>query len=246
MRRTARRRIRSHRRAISPFATQGVSRKPKLTALSRGSNPPAASTCLYINSGGKRASWPMSASARRRPLTAGGTRLRALEQRSAWRPPISTSSILTHFHGDHIAGFDERRWTNPLEFPTRALRTTAQSRMGRMDGALVKARTPPESDQAESELASPPASTVSASSTLRRRNRARRLRGRPRRSHARSFGLCWLNRAGDRLLHVVDLLHQPFQFTPIPIGTSPSIRIPSMAVETRRRVLQRCADEGLS
>ena len=49
---------------------------------------------------------------------------------------------------------------------------------------------------------------------------------------------------GDRLLHVVDILHQPFQFA----RTEWQFMFDSdgdMAVNTRRRALQRCADEGL-
>ena len=49
---------------------------------------------------------------------------------------------------------------------------------------------------------------------------------------------------GERLLHVVDILHQPFQFA----RTEWQFMFDSdgdMAVSTRRRALGRCADEGL-
>ena len=56
--------------------------------------------------------------------------------------------------------------------------------------------------------------------------------------------VCFCISRGDRLLHVVDILHQPFQFA----HTEWQFVFDSdgdMAVETRRRILQRCADENL-
>ena len=49
---------------------------------------------------------------------------------------------------------------------------------------------------------------------------------------------------GERLLHVVDLLHQPFQFANTDWHFSFDSD-PELAVETRRRVLQKCADEDI-
>ena len=49
---------------------------------------------------------------------------------------------------------------------------------------------------------------------------------------------------GDRLFHVVDLLHQHFQFAHVGwhFGFDSD---GALAVNTRKRVLRQCADEGL-
>ena len=144
---------------------------------------------------------------------------------------------LTHFHGDHIAGLvaDEGR----LEFPNARFITMAaewQEWMGRW----AASESADDKRQFERFTALRQRfSFVAAGDSIAPGVTVVDLAG-----HTLGHSGLLVESQGEVLLHVVDLLHQSSQFA----RTEWHFVFDSdgdMAVDTRRRVLGRCADEGL-
>lgn len=190
--------------------------------------------CLYINSGGTRILADVGFGAAGPPDSGG---LTAALGSMGLTPANIDIVYLTHFHGDHIAGLmaDE----SPLEFPNARFITMAaewQEWMGRWAGS----NKPQERGQFERFSALRQRfSFAAAGDAVAPGVTVVDLAG-----HTQGHSGLLVESGGERLLHVVDLLHQPFQFA----RTEWQFIFDSdgdMAVDTRRRVLGRCADEGL-
>lgn len=145
--------------------------------------------------------------------------------------------FLTHFHGDHIAGLalDE----GALEFPNARFVTT-QAEWDEWIGRWSASTAPQDqknlqrftSLQDRFSFASPGEEIAPGVTVVD-------LAG-----HTLGHAGLLLESGGERLLHVVDILHQPFQFA----HTDWHFSFDSdaeQAVDTRRRTLQRCAHEDL-
>ena len=154
---------------------------------------------------------------------------------------LSASDIdiifLTHFHGDHIAGlYDD---SGKLSFPNARYRTAQaewdewQARWSASDDLAHKDNLEKMiSLQDKIELVQDGDALAPGVSVV----------GMP--GHTLGHSGLLLESGDDQLLHVVDILHQPFQFA----HTEWQFVFDSdgdMATETRRRILQRCADENL-
>ncbi len=190
--------------------------------------------CLYINSGGTRILVDVGFGAAGPPDSGG---LVAALGDSGLTPADIDIVYLTHFHGDHIAGLvaDEGR----LEFPNARFITMAaewQEWMGRW----ADSNSPQERKQFERFTALRERfSFVAAGDSVALGVTVVDLAG-----HTLGHSGLLVESQGEQLLHVVDLLHQSFQFA----RTEWHFVFDSdgdMAVDTRRRVLGRCADEGL-
>ena len=144
---------------------------------------------------------------------------------------------LTHFHGDHIAGlFDaqggvtfpkarylttQAEWDEWTAFWANSDQQEFHDRLNWLQAQRVKFSFVVAGDQVV-----PSVSVVDLA------------------GHTLGQSGLLVESKGERLLHVVDILHQPFQFA----RTEWQFMFDSdgdMAVSTRRRALQRCADEGL-
>ena len=144
---------------------------------------------------------------------------------------------LTHFHGDHVAGLvvEEGR----LEFPNARFVTT-QAEWDEWIGRWSASDAP----QDQQNLAvftslQDRFSFASAGGEIAPGVTVVDLKG-----HTLGHSGLLIESGGDRLLHLVDLLHQPFQFA----NTDWRFVFdsdPNLAAETRARVLQRCADDNL-
>ena len=190
--------------------------------------------CLLINSGGTRiladvgfgGGWEATKGSVHAALDSIGVGLAEID-----------IVYLTHFHGDHVAGLvvEEGR----LEFPNARFVTT-QAEWDEWTARWSASDSP--QDQKNLELfqslknrfyfASPGDEIAPGVSVVD-------LQG-----HTLGHSGLLIESGGDRLLHVVDLLHQPFQFA----NTDWHFAFdsdPELAVETRQRVLQQCADDGI-
>ncbi len=145
--------------------------------------------------------------------------------------------FLTHFHGDHIAGFFDADGA-PVYHKARFVTAQAEweewmGRWGASDSAgdqlnLERFRALQDrfSFVNDGDEIAPGVNVVDLA------------------GHTRGHSGLLVEAGGDRLLHVVDILHQPFQFARTDwhfIFDSDA----DHAVQTRRRTLNRCADEGL-
>jgi len=145
--------------------------------------------------------------------------------------------FLSHFHGDHIAGLvaDE----GPMEFP-KARFVTTQAEWDEWIGRWSASDAPGDQKNLERFTSLRDRfSFVSAGEEIAPGVTVVDLKG-----HTQGHAGLLLESGGDRLLHVVDLLHQPFQFAHTDWHFSFDSD-PELAVETRRRILKRCADEGI-
>ncbi len=143
--------------------------------------------------------------------------------------------FLTHFHGDHIAGFFDAEG-DPVY--ANALYVTAQAEWDEWTGRWAASAA--EADQ----------QNLSRFSALR--DRFKLVKGDDEiapgvsvvnlEGHTLGHSGLLVQSGGDRLLHVVDILHQPFQFAHTDWHFSFDSN-PELAVATRRKTLQRCADE---
>lgn len=144
---------------------------------------------------------------------------------------------LTHFHGDHIAGMTNA--AGALSFPNARYITTqaewdewtvrwsaSNAPQDQANLALFKSLQDRFSFASIGDEIAPGISVVD-------------LKG-----HTLGHSGLLIESGGERLLHVVDLLHQPFQFANTDWHFSFDSD-PERAVETRRRILQQCADESL-
>ena len=206
----------------------------QIDAALAGQAPSGSLNLPYIRSGGKHIIADVGFGQAARP-SAGGTE--AALSSLGITPSDINIVYLTHFHGDHIAGF-----FNPDGSPVypNALYVTTQAEwdewMGRWSTSAA------EVDQQNLSrfgamhdrfgFASPGDEIAPGVSVVD-------LQG-----HTLGHSGLLVESAGERLLHVVDLLHQPFQFANTDWHFSFDSD-PELAVATRRRVLQQCADEDI-
>ncbi|MYD10904.1 MAG: MBL fold metallo-hydrolase [Chloroflexi bacterium] len=208
---------------------------PAGVAAALGAGEPSGSlNLLYINSGGTRVLADVGFG-EFGPAGMGGT-LRGLDGLGL-SPADIDIVFLTHFHGDHIAGFftpegapvysDATFATTQTEWDEWMQRWASSDSPGdRQNLARFKAiQHRFQFVNAGDEIA--PGVTVVD------------LKG-----HTLGHAGLLVESRGERLLHVVDLLHQQFQFANIDwhfVFDSDA----ELAVQTRRQVLQRCVDEEL-
>ena len=144
---------------------------------------------------------------------------------------------LTHFHGDHIAGLSNA--DGSLAYPkARYVATQAEwdewtarwSKSESVEDRRLLDRFDTLQDRFSfvnpGEQVAPGVTVVNLA------------------GHTRGHSGLLIESGGERLLHVVDLLHQPFQFKHVNWHFSFDTDS-ELAVATRRRVLQRCVDEAL-
>lgn len=155
---------------------------------------------------------------------------------------LSASDIdivyLTHFHGDHIAGLMD---VSGEPVFSRARYLTAQAEWDEWMGPAGRWRgTDGDSQQMESiaslqdrfDFVSPGDEIADGITVVN-------LEG-----HTAGHTGLLVESRGERLLHVVDLLHQAFQFQHLDWGFVFDSDV-ALATETRKRILRRCADEHL-
>ncbi len=206
----------------------------QIDAALAGQQPSGSLNLPYINSGGTHIIADVGFGAAGRP-SAGGAET-ALESLSL-SPADIDIVYLTHFHGDHIAGLADA--AGLLAFPNASYITT-QAEWDEWIGRWSVSDAP--GDQKTLELftslqdrfsfASPDDEIAPGVTVVD-------LAG-----HTQGHSGLLIESGGERLLHVVDLLHQPFQFANTDWHFSFDSD-PELAVETRRRVLQQCADEDI-
>lgn len=208
--------------------------RAELEAALGGAAAEDSLNCLYINSGGTRILADVGFGAAG-SADSGGL-VAALNNTGLSFADIDIV-YLTHFHGDHIAGLVAEE--NPLEFPNARFVTMAaewQEWMGRWTAS----KSTQDKRQLERfsalrdrfEFVAPGDSVAPGVTVVD-------LAG-----HTLGHSGLLVESQGERLLHVVDLLHQSFQFA----RTEWHFVFDSdgdIAVDTRRRILGRCADEGL-
>jgi len=208
---------------------------PGDVAAALGDRQPSGSlNLLYINSGGTRILADVGFGDYG-PPGMGGT-LRGLAGQGL-APADIDIVFLTHFHGDHIVGFftpkgapvysDATFVTMQAEWDEWMARWAASSAAADQQNLarFSALRQHFQFVNAGDEIA--PGVTVVD------------LKG-----HTLGHAGLLVESGGERLLHVVDLLHQQFQFANIDwhfVFDSDA----ELAVQTRRQVLQRCVDEDL-
>lgn len=209
--------------------------EPADVAVALGDSEPSGSlNLLYINSGGTRILADVGFGAHG-PPGMGGT------QRGLGGLGLSPADLdivfLTHFHGDHIAGF-----FTPEGAPVyaNARFVTMQSEWDEWMGRWAASSA--EGDQqnlARFQALQDRFQFVTAGAEIAPGITVVDLAG-----HTFGHAGLLVESQGERLLHVVDLLHQHFQFANIDWRfsfDSDSVQ----AVRTRRRVLQQCVNEDL-
>ncbi|MCY4062801.1 MAG: MBL fold metallo-hydrolase [Chloroflexi bacterium] len=206
----------------------------QIDAALAGQKPSGSLNLPYINSGGKHIIADVGFGAAGRP-SAGGTEAALKSLNLA--PAEIDIVYLTHFHGDHIAGLADD--AGQLAFPNASYMTT-QAEWDEWTARWSASDAPQDqktldlftSLQDRFSFASPGDEIAPGLSVVD-------LKG-----HTLGHSGLLIESGGERLLHVVDLLHQPFQFA----NTDWHFSFDSdaeLAVETRRRVLQQCADEEI-
>lgn len=196
-----------------------------------GGQPSGSLNLLYINSGGARVLADV-AFGESGPPGMGGV-LRGL-QSMGMSPADIDIVYLTHFHGDHIAGLFNADGT-PVYGNARyvTMQEEWDEWMGRWSAAQDQQQLERFGGLRER------FSFVGAGDEVAPGVTVVNLEG-----HTLGHSGLLLDSGGERLLHAVDLLHQPFQFA----RTGWHFAFDSdaeLAVDTRRRELQRCVDEGL-
>ncbi len=200
-----------------------------------GDNEPDGSLNLfYLNSGGTRILADVGFGEAGAPFMGGA--LRGLESMG-----ISPGEIdiiyLTHFHGDHVAGLLDK--DGELAYPNaRYLCTEAEWEEWQRRTAVSEQEAQLELRR-RMELLEDKVSFVGEGDEIAQGVTVVDLAG-----HTLGHAGLLVEAGGERLLHVVDLLHQSFQFA----HTDWQFSFDSdgdLATVTRKRVLQRCADENL-
>ena len=145
--------------------------------------------------------------------------------------------FLTHFHGDHIAGFFDSDG-NPVY--SNALYITTQAEwdewMGRWSASSAEAD---QQNLTRFSALRDCFSLVNSGDEIAPGVTVVDLKG-----HTLGHAGLLVESAGDRLLHVVDILHQPFQFAHTDWHFSFDSN-PELAVATRRKTLERCVGEDI-
>ena len=211
----------------------GVSQAQIDSALA-GQKPSGSLNIPYIYSGGKHIIADVGFGEAGHP-GAGGVEI-ALDGIG-----VSVSDIdivfLTHFHGDHVAGLMDS--AGALAFPQASYLTTRAEwdewigRWSASDAPQDKANLTRFSSLRDR------ISFVEAGDEIASGVRVVDLAG-----HTLGHAGLLVESAGERLLHVVDLLHQPFQFANTGWHFSFDSD-PERAVATREATLRQCADEGI-
>ncbi len=190
--------------------------------------------CLYINSGGTRILVDVGFGTAGPPDCGG---LVAALGGNGLTPADIDIVYLTHFHGDHIAGLTAGE--GRLEFPNARF-ITMSAEWEEWMGRWAASESADDKRQLERFTALRPRfSFVAAGDSVAPGVTVVDLAG-----HTLGHSGLLVESQGEQLLHVVDLLHQSFQFA----RTEWHFVFDSdgdTAVNTRRRVLGRCADEGL-
>ena len=189
---------------------------------------------LYLESRGCRILADVGFGAAARPAM-GQTEL-ALEQIG-----LSASDIdivyLTHFHGDHIAGLVDADG-EPIFSQARYL--TAQAEWDEWMGPDGRWRAADDVQQIKNmESLQDRLDFVSPGDEIADGVTVVGLEG-----HTMGHTGLLVESRGERLIHVVDLLHQAFQFEHLDWGFVFDSDT-ALATETRKRILHRCADEQL-
>lgn len=209
--------------------------EPADVAAALGDSEPSGSlNLLYINSGGTRILADVGFGADG-PAGMGGTLKGLAELRLS--PAEIDIVFLTHFHSDHIAGF-----FTPAGEPVygNAIFVTMQAEWDEWMGRWAASGA--EADQenlARFKAQQDRFQFVSAGDEITPGVTVVDLIG-----HTLGHAGLLVESGGERLLHVVDLLHQHFQFANIDWHFSfdtDSVQ----AVQTRRRVLQQCVDDDI-
>lgn len=211
----------------------GVS-QAQIDAALAGQQPSGSLNLPYIKSGGKHIIADVGFGQAARP-SAGGTE--AALKSLGLSPADIDIVYLTHFHGDHIAGMADV--DGALAFPNASY-ITALAEWEEWTARWSASDAPQDqlnlnlftSLQDRFSFASPGDEIAPGVSVVD-------LAG-----HTLGHSGLRVESAGDRLLHVVDLLHQPFQFANTDWHFSFDSD-PELAVDTRRRVLRQCADEDI-
>ena len=211
----------------------GVS-QAQIDAALAGQKPAGSLNLPCINSGGTRVIADVGFGEAGRP-SAGGSE--AALHSLGLLPADIDIVYLTHFHGDHIAGMTDA--SGALAFPDARYITT-QAEWDEWIGRWTASEAPQDKKNLELftslrdrfSFASPGDEIAPGLSVVD-------LKG-----HTLGHSGLLIESGGERLLHVVDLLHQPFQFANTDWHFSFDSD-PELAVETRVRVLRQCADEEL-
>lgn len=198
-----------------------------------GEAPSGSLNLLYIKSGSTR----ILADVGFGESTPGmGGALRGLDSMG-----VATADIdivfLTHFHGDHIAGFFNDKG-EPVFANARYV--TAQAEWDEwLERWAASAAEPDQQNLTRFTALRDRFKLVSAGDEVAPGVSVVDLKG-----HTLGHSGLLVQSGGDRLLHVVDILHQPFQLARADWHFSFDSN-PELAVTTRRKTLQRCADEGV-
>lgn len=190
--------------------------------------------CLYINSCGIRiladvgfgGGWQATAGNLKRTLESIGFGLGDID-----------IVFLTHFHGDHVAGMvvEEGR----LEFPNARFMATQAEWDEWMQRWATSTAEGDQKNLLRFRALQDRFVFVNAGDEIAPGVTVVDLKG-----HTLGHAGLLVESGGERLLHVVDLLHQRFQFANIDWHFAFDSEA-ELAVKTRRQVLQRCVDEDL-
>ena len=206
----------------------------EIEAALAGAKPAGSLNLPYIHSGGQHIIADVGFGEMGRP-SAGGVEA-ALASLGLAAADIDIV-FLTHFHGDHIAGLVDE--SGALSFP-KARYLSTQAEWDEWIGRWSASAAP--QDQVNLQRFSSLQerfSFVSAGDEIAPGVTVLDLAG-----HTLGHAGLLLESGGERLLHLVDILHQPFQFANVGWHFSFDSD-PYLAEETRRRTLQRCADEAI-
>lgn len=206
----------------------------QIEAALAGQKPAGSLNLPYFNSGGARIIADVGFGELGRPAT--GNTESALNSIGVNKEDIDIV-YLTHFHGDHIAGMTDA--AGALYFPN-ARYITSQAEWDEWIARWSASDAP--GDQKNLELFTSLRdrfSFAAAGDEIVPGVSVVDLAG-----HTLGHSGLLVESGGERLLHVVDILHQPFQFANTDWHFSFDSD-PERAVETRRRILQRCVDEGI-
>ena len=190
---------------------------------------------LYLQSQGRRILADVGFGAAARPAM--GQTEAALEQIGLAASDIDIV-YLTHFHGDHIAGLLDADG-EPVFSQARYLTTRAEwdewmGPAGRWRGADGDSQQMESMASLQDRFA-----FVSPGDEIADGITVVDLEG-----HTMGHTGLLVESQGERLIHVVDLLHQAFQFQHLDWGFVFDSDA-ALATETRKRILHRCADEQL-
>ncbi len=211
----------------------GVS-QAQIEAALAGQKPAGSINLPYIKSGSTRILADVGFGEAGRP--AAGQTEAALKSLGV-APADIDIVYLTHFHGDHIAGMTDS--AGALAFPDASYITT-QAEWDEWIGRWSASDTP--QDKANLELFT---SLESKFSFVRPGDEiAPGVSVVDLKGHTLGHSGLLIESGGEPLLHVVDILHQPFQFANTDWHFSFDSD-PELAAATRVKVLQRCVDEEL-